>query len=172
VRRYDGVIYIDINDKGDKRLKTASSRRKIPLHHELLRIGFMDFVAMRKAMGDERLFPELKKSEGDGTYSYAFSKWFNRFLKATGVKSAGKCFHSFRHGFEDACRRADISGDKTDMLQGHKLPGMRAEYGEGYSLKSLAEAVDRLTWPGLELSHLHAKVTRKKEADYASCDHA
>ena len=41
-----------------KTLKTATSRRKIPLHPELIKIGFLQFVEQRKKAGaGPRLFP-------------------------------------------------------------------------------------------------------------------
>ena len=155
VRAYGGVRFFDINDKDEKTLKTKSSKRQIPIHPELVKIGFLDYVSRRKKAGDERLFPEIRKSKADGTYSSTFSKWFNNFLNRTGVKTKLNCFHSFRHGFEDACRNADISGDKTDVLQGHKLPGMRGEYGDGFKLIDLKKAVEKIGYPDLDLTHLY-----------------
>ena len=155
IRAYAGVRFFDINDKDEKTLKTKSSKRQIPVHAELVRIGFLDYVQRRKEVGDKRLFPEIRKSKADGTYSFTFSKWFNNFLTRTRVKTKRNCFHSFRHGFEDACRNADISGDKTDVLQGHKLPGMRGEYGDGFKLPDLAKSVEKISYPNLDLSHLY-----------------
>ena len=155
IRTYAGVRFFDINDKEEKTLKTKSSKRQIPIHPELVKIGFLDYVKKRKEAGDKRLFPEIRKSKADGTYSSTFSKWFNNFLTRTGVKTKLNCFHSFRHGFEDACRNADISGDKTDVLQGHKLPGMRGEYGEGFKLVDLKKAVEKISYPDLDLTHLY-----------------
>ena len=61
-RTAHGTWYFDIvatidDDEGagskdsSKTLKTATSRRKIPLHPELLKIGFLQFVEQRKKAG-------------------------------------------------------------------------------------------------------------------------
>lgn len=45
-----------------------------------------------------------------------------------------------------------------DALQGHGEEGMSARYGRGFSLKKLAEAMGRLRYEGLDLSHLRPDV--------------
>jgi integrase len=55
-----------------KTLKTKSSRRKIPLHPELLKIGLVQFVERRKKSGGgSRLFPDLKPDQYGNHASYA-----------------------------------------------------------------------------------------------------
>ncbi len=157
IREQNGIHYLDINASGDKTLKTASSTRKIPIHPKLIELGFLKFVKAKRKTSNKRLFYELERSKADGTYSFTFSKWFSRFLKESGVKTKKNCFHSFRHSFEDACRAAEVSGDLTDALQGHKLSGMRGVYGDGFKLETLAKAVRQITFSGLDLSFLHKK---------------
>ena len=70
-----GTWYLDIVAAGDeddngrsssaKTLKTATSRRKIPVHPELIEIGFLQFVHTRKKTASgPRLFPDLKQEKG------------------------------------------------------------------------------------------------------------
>src|SRR5690606_13948180 len=47
------------DDHNDKRLKTASSERVVPIHATLLDLGFMDFVSQRKRAGETKLFAEV-----------------------------------------------------------------------------------------------------------------
>lgn len=68
----------------DKRLKTISSERFIPVHPTLREIGFMQFMAERRHAGGKKLFPELQVSS-TGYYSDPFSKWFRRFLGKAGA---------------------------------------------------------------------------------------
>jgi hypothetical protein len=45
IRQEDGIYIFDVNDDGDdKALKTASSRRKIPIHSELIKRGFIEYA--------------------------------------------------------------------------------------------------------------------------------
>ena len=50
----------------DKRLKTASSERIVPIHPELLSLGFMDFVEARKCAGEVKLFGEVGSGRTPG----------------------------------------------------------------------------------------------------------
>jgi integrase len=154
VREEHGVQYFDINGEGpDKRLKTPNSKRNIPVHPRLVELGFMEHVERRRKAGERRLFPELPMG-ADGYYSSPFSKHYGRFLKSVGVKTRKNAFHSFRHSFEDACRDSDIATEVMDALQGHGAEGMKARYGKGFFLKKLGEAMARLRYEGLDLSHL------------------
>lgn len=67
-------------------------------------------------------------------------------------------FHSFRHGFIDACRakRLVIPESVEKALAGHADGEVHAMYGSiGYPLNVLAEAIRLASYPGLDLGHLH-----------------
>ena len=87
IRREGFIWYFDINDDGEKYLKTKAAIRKVPIHPHLIeRFRFHDFVAKQKNCGAERLFPELKKHSG--RYSHYASRWFNGdYLVKVGVKN-------------------------------------------------------------------------------------
>lgn len=107
VAEHDGVnVFINrtSNDE-EKKLKSVSSRRIIPVHPELVRMGFLDFVSEKRRAGERYLFPELRTSDV-GKHSSAVSKWYHRSLVSVGIKRPEITFHSFRHSFRDALRRA------------------------------------------------------------------
>ena len=54
------------DEKAIKSLKTASSRRWVPIHPKLVEVGFLEFVATMKEKGEVRLFPELGYYEVGG----------------------------------------------------------------------------------------------------------
>ena len=62
----------------DKRLKTSSSERLIPVHPEILALGFLGFVARRRQEGEVKLFAEVGMG-ATGYRSTTFSPWFTRF---------------------------------------------------------------------------------------------
>ena len=77
-----GVAYLDFNldtpDKvmddeteTDKSLKTPNAQRQMPIHPELIKLGFLKYVEALKVDGRERLFPELKHHEIKGYRGYA-----------------------------------------------------------------------------------------------------
>jgi integrase len=65
-----GIPTISIVEDAEygKRLKTRSSRRVVPVHPELVRLGFLDFVekAKRERGHDARLFPLLSPGPRGG----------------------------------------------------------------------------------------------------------
>src|SRR5690606_32685552 len=108
IYRLDGVDCFFVTEgpfeaDNGKRLKTAASERFIPVHPQLVEIGFLSFVEQRRTAGAVRLFSELQKSS-TGYYSDPFSKWFRRFLERAGATREKTCFHSFRHCYRDALR--------------------------------------------------------------------
>jgi integrase len=140
----------------DVTVKTGSSRRNVPLHAQVMRCGFLGYVERQRAAGHEWLFHELTPSTY-GKRTTSFSKVFKRYLKsAVSIDKKTHVFHSFRHGFKDACRDSGIDMEVHDALTGHKTPGVGGVYrGESYPLRPLFDAIKRLQYRGLDLSHLH-----------------
>ena len=55
-----GIWHFDVHaSDGGQRLKTSQSKRRIPLHPEILRIGFLNYLSKLRECGEVQLFPEL-----------------------------------------------------------------------------------------------------------------
>lgn len=97
-----GFYFFEIsNERADQSLKTIHSRRKIPLHPTLIKLGLVRYCEALKKAGHERLFPELPYHPVKG-YGDKASDWFNRSLLKERLgfeKESKKSFHSFRHTF-------------------------------------------------------------------------
>jgi integrase len=156
IREENGVWLLDINAQGgDKSLKTKGSRRKVPLHPELIRCGFLIYVDGLRAQKARSLFPDLKPDCAGRITGYLSKQWA-RYCKGIGMADSRKTFHSFRHGFKDACRAAGIEEAVFDALMGHSGGSVSRRYGQGYPLVRLAEAMARVQYDDLHLSHLYA----------------
>lgn len=160
----DGIPYFEIREerangaKCDKRLKTKQSKRRVPIHPEVLRMGFLEFVAERRSDADSpRLFPDLPLGK-TGYFSNPFSKWFARFVNAALGSKCKATFHSFRHLFRDALTEASVPIPDVERLGGWEIMVRSAErqYGKGPSLRRLREHMEKTTFPGLNLAHLYA----------------
>lgn len=157
----DGVWCIRIDETRkdgsacEKKLKTSTSRRIIPLHPKLLEIGFLDFVRSRQCASDSpRLFPDLKQAK-TRYYSDPFQKWFGRYLERIFDEKPKATFHSFRHMWKDALTEAQVSDVLAKHLGGWSNDRSAAShYGHGPSPKVLLEALQKVTYPGLPLNHL------------------
>lgn len=148
--------FIDINTRDEgKKVKNRTSRRKVPLHPELLRCGFLRFVEERRRQSGRRLFPDLK-ADKHGQLSGNWSRWWGRYARRHGITDSRKVFHSFRHTFKTACRAAGLGKEIHDALTGHKSGDVGDAYGEGYPVSVLGPMLAKISYPGLDLSHLHA----------------
>jgi integrase len=148
---------VSINDEAGKTIKTHSSRRSVPVHPELIRIGFLRFVKFR-GKGNELLFPDLTLDKYQRRGS-RFSKQWNKHLR--GIlhlkdEDHTKSFHSFRHTFKDNCRRVGMTEEIHDALTGHKSGATEGrKYGSGsYPLPPLFKQVKRYQVPQLNLMHV------------------
>ncbi|MCV0429901.1 MAG: site-specific integrase [Roseibium sp.] len=157
VAEFDDVLCFDNNlSAPDKSLKNKASKRKVPVHSELIKLGFLSFVDQQRGLGCRRIFEDLKVGN-DEYYSSPFSKWFGRFLSSAGAKSEKTSYHSFRHNFRDACRAADVPDSVANALIGHTERGMAARYGKGYTPSDLKRWMEKISYPDLDLTHLLPK---------------
>jgi integrase len=158
-----GVRFITVieDEQAGRSVKTDSSVRAVPIHPELVRIGFLDFVDHVRQSGgpSARLFPKLIAGPKGG-FGEAFSKWFGRYKRDLGVANPNSVFHSFRHGFKDALRAAGVNEDVNDALTGHSGGNSVARsYGwkdmvRRFGFPTLYSAVEKVHYPSLDLSSL------------------
>jgi integrase len=158
VAQYEGIWCLDINNDGEKKLKTKSSKRVIPLHPSLIEpLNFPGYAQKQAENGQERVFHELKKFSDD--YSHAASKWFNERYKARiGLvvkEGEKKSFHSFRHTFDNHLKQKMVAPDVLKEIMGHAVQSeSMGRYGKPYVAKVLNEqAILKLDY-GLNLNHL------------------
>jgi len=114
IKKESGVWMMQIHD-GDstQRIKTIAARRTIPLHDELLRLGFVQYCASIK---QGSLWPELPKREGKA--GGFFSQFFGKLRAELGIPpSMG--LHSFRHSARTNLVCAGVAESVIDRLLGH-----------------------------------------------------
>jgi integrase len=152
-----GTWFIRVDDSSDdKNVKNQFSKRDIPLHPELIKIGFLDFLKLRAHKGS-KLFPDLRRSER-GYHSERMSRWFNEGFLRNVAKTPTTSFHSFSHSFRDALRCINAPPDVVQGLGGWRMEeGESARYGKGLRADKLAPWIERIAYEGLDLSHLYAK---------------
>lgn len=142
----------DEDDEGAaKSLKNVHSRRLVPIHPELVAIGFLDYVAARRAAKKAALFDEAAGARGD--YG-PFSKWFARFLDRLGLPSRRLVFHSFRHTFEQAMVENSVDPHVRSWLTGRAIEGSVKHYITGLGPPRMLEEISKVKYPGLDLSRL------------------
>lgn len=145
VQEDGGTWLLNITDEGDdnKRIKSKAGRRKVPLHSELIRLGFLDFVDSRR--NGTRLFPDYSYS-ANGGYGRNLGRWCNEsFLPKLGIKQPGLVFHSLRHTMVTRLGQASVPEPIIQCIVGHARSGVTQEVylREGYTLAQLKDAIDR-----------------------------
>jgi hypothetical protein len=129
--------------------------RNMPVHDDLLKIGFLKYVEERKKDGEDALlFSDLKRNARN-KYAPVVSNWFGRYTKSIGIKNNKKSFHSFRDHFNDAAEDAELSDRQIMRLMGQALDGSKKHYGNGAATRKLHESINRISFYGLDLSHLY-----------------
>jgi integrase len=163
VREQQGHWVMHITDEGDdldeKSVKNEKSLRLVPLHRELVSLGFLDYHAQMLDSGQKRLFPEAERNSR-GQMIATFSRDFPRYLTKIGLKDGrGLSLYSFRHGVFDAFRRAGYLDEQYNFLLGHassnKVTGGYGILPQGI-LEKRVELVNSISYPGLMLGHLKA----------------
>lgn len=142
----DNIPYIQIHEEGENQRTKGHTKRKVPLHSELIRLGFLQHVANVRSLKQEQVFPAIRYSER-GYFSERPSRDFTTYIEKIGAKTDKTSFHSFRHNFKDACRNNGVPPDIADLLQGHSLSGMAGRYGHGQvNLARLAEELCKINY--------------------------
>lgn len=124
------------------RLKSDAAAREVPIHPELLRLGFKKHVQAARSARHKRLFPELVASAAHDALGDSVGKWFYRYRNDLGIYSPGKDLHSLRTTFISHLRRKGVDAEMVANLVGHNFNTVAARhYATGFSLKDKANAI-------------------------------
>lgn len=138
----DGIPVIRITDEGEgQSVKTSASRRYIPVHSELIRLGLLEYAeGIRKADPMGSLWPLLQNPD-------LMSPWFGRYRKSVGLDGKWLDFHSFRHTVRTRLARAQVQEQLTDAITGHETGGStgRKVYTR-LDLEDLRQAIEALSY--------------------------
>lgn len=128
--------------------KTDASPRDVPIHSDLISIGFLDYALYRKSLGKEMLF-DITYSKQNG-YGAAPSKWFGDFKREVGITHELKVFHSFRHTITDHLNQHGAQFEANCQYTGHSKGGGVKGQVYGRRLLNLSvlksEVVDKINW--------------------------
>lgn len=148
----DGVPCMRLTaDSDGQSLKTESSRRLVPIHPDLLRLGLWERVEALRARGAERFFPDMRIDSRAGAGN-AVSKSFSYYLGALGIKprrAAGIVgFHSLRKTVIQTLQGSDLPAERRRALVGHEAGEdvHAGDYMRAWSAKELATFFPGLRW--------------------------
>ena len=172
VSETEGIWVINMMDDERDRplpkvLKNQSSRRVVPIHSDLIRMGFLDFVTQAVRERREKLFSDGLTYDAKKGWGSRATHFFCRFpspsTKAGGYlykcgirerdaegRTDRKNFHSFRHTFVDMARESGeeaylVAPDITGHSRGKE--GQIARYGNGFNLHKKQTVLEGLIVP-------------------------
>lgn len=152
---------------GEKRL---ARRRKIPLHRELIRLGFLDYVEAVRAEGHVALFPELylfkSKRGGAQFYDRAWRfmvQWiFDRMDVKVNDKGKGPDIHSIRALGSSFYEVDGVNEILRADIMGHARTGTNAKH---YSKRIKTEGLEVVLRERLEFIHRYVpEITKHLDA--------
>ncbi|MEE8629165.1 MULTISPECIES: site-specific integrase [Methylobacterium] len=154
IRQDEGIWFIDINDRPPRKLKNATAVRRVPIHSQLIRLGFLAHVDAQRRRRQDRIFPTLEPGGADGRLGHAFTKWFTRYRRDVKLYRQGLDFHSFRHTATTLMHQAGTATAVIDHVTGHVTPGETARYTKRSSLSQLQAAIESVAI-GVDFTQLH-----------------
>ena len=145
-----------------KSVKSDAGERVVPIHPQIIQLGFLEYVTQRKAEDGDKawLFPAIAPDQRGGRKAWA--KWWGRYLRDhIGIEDPSLVYHSFRHGFQDALRRATPDEELRDALAGRSSAGKSVSRGYGakqmlqrWGVQKLHDVISAVSFPGLDLSRV------------------
>lgn len=143
-----------VDEEPDQTVKNEGSRRTIPLHSALVRLGFLDYTEGIKAQaptgqqGHKRVFPQLTR-KGNNGYSDPVGKWFGRLVTSLGITDPRVVIHSLRHGGITKLHSAGVPVNLVETLVGHSAGNVHQQYvhKELLDMKTLMNALEKLQYP-------------------------
>ena len=158
------ITIVEVDGENSTSVKTARSERVVPVHPALEELGFVDFAKSQRDAGHVRIFHLLKP----GAYARLGNKWgewWSSYLRLTiGISDRRKVFHSFRHTFKDMTRHANLPEGIARQIMGHSGEDVADDYGNGYPLSSLVDAIAKVRPVGVKLPPPYATPTEVRSA--------
>lgn len=161
VQTVDGIPALVLTDDGeDQTIKSEAGHRTIPIHSELIRLGFLGYAEAMQKAGNASLWPTLPLRK-DKPSDY-FGRWFLDFRKTLDMAGKGQpTFHYFRHTVRPLMRRAGFDSMTRDLVTGHETQGSIGDkVYDGMLLAELRPAVEAIRYPGLLLPVVSPHVPR------------
>ena len=156
VTKEKGIWFMFVEDSEDTKVKTESSIRKIPVHPQLIDLGFIDYVAnLKRRKKPIRVFWELSELR-DG-YASKVSRHYNeKFLPSIGVwKKHTKVLYCTRHTFINKLYSEKVDENVIKTLVGHEKEFTMRHYGgDPFAPERLLEEISKVNYSGINWKKL------------------
>ena len=157
IRKEKNIWFMFVEDSENTKVKTESSIRKIPLHPQLIELGFIDYVGNLRKKKKTRVFWELREDR-DGFASKVSRHYNEKFLPAIGVwEKHKKVLYCTRHTFINKLYSEKVDENVIKTLVGHEKEFTMKHYGgDPFTPEVLLEEISKvnyskINWKGLKI---------------------
>lgn len=142
----DGVWYFELVPTSRRRLKTAASARRIPVHADLLSLGLCDVVQLARKKRQSLLFPDLLEPSAK-ILGRKVGRFMEKLVSAIwGATGEGLSLQSARHYVQHVLDLDKLVPEKVSReIMGHEGTDVHSTvYGDQCPISDLKAAIDRL----------------------------
>jgi integrase len=150
----NGIWIIDILEG-----KTENAVRKVPLHDQLLALGFIEYVQCLQMAGYKKLFPHLQ--DGKNGYKKNMCRMFGEYLDLPEVNIVEplKVFHSFRHTVVTKLTGEGVNEGLKRAMVGHDIDTKQSAHDDythldALTISNLQTAINKLKYEGVDFAQL------------------
>lgn len=158
--------FFSITDAAEgQTIKTENSRRKVPIHEDLVKLGFLTYVNQRRQADEEQLFARMQP-DSNGNWGRPYSRWFNGqtvkgkrrtgYLENCGIDRlhAEKNTKSFRHYLANRTKQQSAIAGENQLnyevwceITGHssgQKTVRKQVYESDFDIKTLVTEMNKL----------------------------
>lgn len=153
----EGIDCINFQRGPARQLKNKATVRKVPIHHQLLELGFVDYVSRKKAKTnakeDDFIFDDAVHRKSQNYNNKYISRNFTPFLKEIGIKKGqydGFDFHSFRDTISLALQKTLIPSSLVHRIIGWENKEISGKFYSKFSLSEIKEGLDKMEYTFLK----------------------
>lgn len=131
-----GISYLKVQNNTLRSVKNVAAEREVPIHPEILRLGFLEYVKALRVRGGTRLFPDLE-AEKTPPGDMWFDRYWSRMAKVLPFVKPGMGAHSMRHTVATELKHAKVPVQLSSDFLGHAVSGEAGRYGKASRVETL-----------------------------------
>ena len=153
-----GIWYIHVRpNEFHSAIKRSWTARRIPVHPELIRLGFLEYAKIIRALGYRMLFPDLAPATPGKPFGEQLNNGWVK-VEASAFpdrKPERRAFRSYRHSFNSGLKDNWVPDEMRAELMGHKNEGeTKGRYGDRFNLRNRLAAIEKVP---VATGHLDAR---------------
>ena len=144
IKKVNDILIFEINNVDENtKLKTLNAYRSIPIHSNLINLGLLEYINVRKNIGKTMLFDDLPTGDYNDWSKPIGSRFYRIFKKIIFADNKKPTLYGLRHTFIDELQQQEVPEHIVAELSGHTKKGITfGRYGKRLNLKLLKEKVE------------------------------